>query len=230
MESLRPAPPESILTALRKAAELGSFFVIDIGADGTGWHSVHSDYACGFTDPVEATATRYGTGEPRIGASIAQLGHAARLWSPLLAAVLGHGVVPDLRRLERADDGPRLRLPVASGWHAGPEDHVTDLMYDMVVRGHLEPLAAGLRVKVASGLLYGNAASALAEAGRAIAAARPGLAVPAARLATALLGRGALTGKGAITSPGLMFRRTTCCLYYRVPGGVKCDDCALAGK
>ncbi|MDP9868864.1 MULTISPECIES: iron reductase [Streptosporangium] len=212
------------LSALRKGAEFGSFFTIDIGANGTGWHSVNSDYARGFTDPVEATATQYGTGELRIGASIAQLGHAARLWSPLLAAVLGHGVVPDLRRLERADDGPRLCLPTASGWHTGPEDQVMDLIYDMVVRGHLEPLAAGLRVKVAPGLLYGNAASALAEAGRAIVAARPGLAAPATRLVTDLLGRGALTGKGAVTSPDLAFRRTTCRLYYRVLDEAKCDD------
>ncbi|MBB4913644.1 hypothetical protein FHS44_000716 [Streptosporangium saharense] len=211
-------------------AKIGSFFAIDIGAGGAGWHDVNADYARGFTDLVEAVAARYGTGELRIGASIAQLGHAARLWSPLLATVLGHGLVLDLRRLERADDGPRLRLPTVSGWHAETEDQVTGLLYNMVVRGHLEPLAAGLRVKVAPGLLYGNAASALVEAGRAIVAARPELTAPATRLVTALLGHGALTGKGVITSPALAFRRTTCCLYYRVPDGVKCDDCSLAGK
>jgi ferric iron reductase protein FhuF len=26
---------------------------------------------------------------------------------------------------------------------------------------------------------------------------------------------------------GIGFARTTCCLYYRVPGGGKCADCVL---
>ncbi|WP_242676102.1 (2Fe-2S)-binding protein [Streptosporangium minutum] len=182
-----------------------------------------SDYGRGFADLVEATAARYGTRELRIGASIAQLGHAARLWSPLLGTVLTHAVVPDLTRLDRADDGPNLRLPAPAGWRYESPDQ----LYDLVVRHHLEPLAAGLRVKVAPGLLYGNAASALAEAGRAIAAIRPDLAEPAADLVADLLARGHLAGKGALISPEPAFRRTTCCLYYRVPDGSKCDDCAL---
>ncbi|MFE0153590.1 (2Fe-2S)-binding protein [Nonomuraea sp. NPDC059007] len=186
-----------------------------------------SDYAGGFADLVAATASKYGTRELRIGASIAQLSHAARLWSPVVGAVLTHGVIPDLTRLDRADADARLRLPTLAGWRAGTEEQVTALLYDMVVRGHLEPFARGLRVKVASGLLYGNAASAVAEAGRAVASARPELAVSATRLVNRLLAMGGLAGKGSLTSPELAFRRTTCCLYYRVPDGDKCGDCAL---
>ncbi|MFI6484766.1 (2Fe-2S)-binding protein [Nonomuraea sp. NPDC050663] len=218
--------PKSIQTALESVAEFGSFFSLQLGGDDTGWHDVKIDYAAGFTDLVEATAAKYGTRELRIGASIAQLGHAARLWSPVLGAALAHGVVPDLTRLDRADDSGRLRVPSPSGWrYESPEQ-----LYDLVVRGHLEPMAAGLRVKVARGLLYGNAASALVEAGRSVVTARPDLTEPATDLITTLLSYGGLSGKGAVISAGLAFRRTTCCLYYRVPDGIKCDDCSLAEK
>ncbi|MER5624364.1 (2Fe-2S)-binding protein [Streptosporangium sp. NPDC002544] len=223
---MESASTESILTALGAVAGFGSFFSLHIGGDPAGWHDVKSDYERGFAGLVEATAARYGTRELRIGASITQLGHAARLWSPLLGTVLTHAVVPDLTRLDRADDGPRLRLPTPAGWHYESPSQ----LYDLVIRHHLEPLAAGLRVKVAPGLLYGNAASALAEAGRAIAVTRPDLAEPATDLVADLLARGHLARKGALISPELAFRRTTCCLYYRVPGGSKCDDCALVEK
>ncbi|RBQ18269.1 iron reductase [Spongiactinospora rosea] len=221
---------ESLRAALADVAGYGTFFALRLGGDDAGWHNVREDYARGFADLVAATAARYDTRELRVGASIAQLGHAARLWSPVLGTALAHGVVPDLSRLDRADDGPALRLPVLARRPAGPPEQAADLLYDMVVRDHLEPLAAGLRVKVAPGLLYGNAASALAEAARAVVAARPDLTAPATRLTTALLARGGLAGKGVITTPGLDFRRTTCCLYYRAPGGTKCGDCALPGE
>ncbi|WP_082801499.1 (2Fe-2S)-binding protein [Herbidospora cretacea] len=217
---------ETIRTALEEVAEFGTFFALTIGGGAAGWHDVRADYATGFADLVERTATRYGTTEMRIGASIAQLSHAARLWSPVLATALTHGIVPDLTRIDRADDGPRLRLPTPEGHpYKNPEQ-----LFDQVVRRHLEPLAAGLRVKIASRLLYGNAASALAEAGRAIVAARPDLAEAATELVDHLLAFPELAGKGVLISPKLAFRRTTCCLYYRVPNGEKCGDCALAGR
>ncbi|TDB99754.1 (2Fe-2S)-binding protein [Nonomuraea longispora] len=218
--------PKSIATALERATEFGSFFSLHLGGNASGWHDVRTDYERGFTDLVQATAARYGTAELRIGASITQLGHAARLWSPVLGTALTHGVVPDLTRLDRADDGPALRLPDPRGWpYESPQQ-----LYDLVVRGHLEPFAAGLRVKVARGLLYGNAASALVEAARTVVAARPDLTARATQLVTTLLNHGGLARKGAIVSDGLAFRRTTCCLYYRVPDGVKCGDCSLAEK
>ncbi|MFI6393255.1 (2Fe-2S)-binding protein [Nonomuraea sp. NPDC050540] len=227
---MEAASEESVRSTLEEIAEFGSFFAPHLGGDPAGWHDVSADYARGFTDLVEATAARYDTAELRIGASIAQLSHAARLWSPVVGAVLTRGVIPDLTRLDRADDDSRLRLPTLAGWHAGTEGQVAALLYDMVVRRHLEPFARGLRVKVAPGLLYGNAASAVAEAGRAVATARPELAPRAARLVNLLLATGGLAGKGSLTSPELAFRRTTCCLYYRVPDGDKCGDCALLDK
>ena len=31
-----------------------------------------------------------------------------------------------------------------------------------------------------------------------------------------------------MTGDGLSFRRRSCCLYYRLPGGALCGDCGLA--
>ena len=62
--------------------------------------------------------------------------------------------------------------------------------------------------------------------------AQPSLLEPATALAAALLARGRLadTGELGVTGEGLGFRRRSCCLYYRLPGGALCGDCALAWR
>ncbi|MGW5641150.1 (2Fe-2S)-binding protein, partial [Streptomyces sp. NPDC003832] len=80
-----------------------------------------------------------------------------------------------------------------------------------------------------NGLLAGNAASALVEAARAVLTARPDLGDPLSALVASLLNTGRLKGTGKVLGPDLTFRRRSCCLYYRVPSGEKCADCALAG-
>ncbi|MFD4139417.1 hypothetical protein [Streptomyces sp. NPDC058572] len=48
-----------------------------------------------------------------------QLGHPARLWSPVPACTIVHGIVPDLHRMHGSDGGPALRLPASpTGWYA----------------------------------------------------------------------------------------------------------------
>ncbi|RAY12887.1 iron reductase [Actinomadura craniellae] len=227
MTALRPAPSRLVATALADVAELGPFFSITVGGPDPGWHPMAASYAAGLQDLVAATARRYRTGELRIAASVVQLGHAARLWSPVLACALVHGVVPDLDGLQRADEGPHLRVPAAHGRHVPASEPPAGELYRAVVTEHLEALAAGLHVKVAPRLLYGNAASALVEAARAILAARPDLRDPLVRLTGRLLDTGRLAGTGDVIDDDLAFRRRSCCLYYRVPDGVKCEDCAL---
>jgi ferric iron reductase protein FhuF len=100
-------------------------------------------------------------------------------------------------------------------------------LYRVVVQDHMEQFAAGLRGSLAPGLLYGNIASALAGTSRMLLSARPDLRESITHLTTALLNTGELAGTGTITSAGLDFRRNSCCLYYRLPGGGKCGDCAL---
>jgi hypothetical protein len=222
-----PASPAALGEALRGIAGFGPFFVLDTELGQGKWRPVKDAYAAGLAHLVADRAARYGTGETRIAASIVQLGHAARLWSVVLGCAVAHGVVPDLSGLQQEAEGPGLRLAVPRGWHTPEDDALAPLLYRIVMDEHLVPLAVGLRVKVAAGLLHGNAASALAEAARELVRARPDLRQPATDLARRLLDTGDLRGKGAFTGPDLSFRRRTCCLYYRVPGGGKCPDCCL---
>ncbi|MGW5638560.1 hypothetical protein [Streptomyces sp. NPDC003832] len=143
MSAPRKAPATAVAEALQDIATLGSFFSVEPGGPAEGWHPIEEAYARGFADLVTATADRYGTGELRIGASIVQLGHAARLWSPLLACAVVHGIVPDLSRVLRADDGPALRLPTdPDGWYAPEIPQLTEVLYEMVMTRHLDALAA----------------------------------------------------------------------------------------
>lgn len=212
-----------ISAQLAETASYGGFFALTVGGDATGWHPVARSYADGCADLVEATAHRYHTTDLRIGASLVHLAHAARLWSPVLACAIGHGVVPDLDDLHRADDDARLRLPRPAGT---PVDS-PDALYRAVVDEHLQPLAAGLRVNLAPALLAGNIASALVGAARALMAARPDLRTATVGMTESLLDTGVLAGSGVITGAQLGFRRRSCCLFYRLPGGSLCGDCVL---
>ncbi|GGL65460.1 hypothetical protein GCM10010129_06270 [Streptomyces fumigatiscleroticus] len=166
--------------------------------------------------------------EPRVAASIAHQGLAARLWSVALGCAALYGAVPGL--------DPRLLH-----WDAGagaPDDlwaaEVRWLpadpggLADAVLHGHLVPLAAVLRARyrLPAGLLRGNAASALAGAARELdRRARADVAARARSLTAELLGHPLLAGSGTLT--GTAFRRRSCCLYYRVPGGGVCGDCCF---
>ncbi len=220
-------PAASVTAALHDVAGLGGFFTLRVGGRDDGWHPVARSYAAGFTDLAEAVARHHRTSEPRVAVSIAQLGHAARLWSPALACVVLHGIVPDLEGLQRADDGPALRAPRPAGWYADRLDCPARALYQQVTC-HLSAPADGLRVNVAPRLLDGNSASALAGAAHALLALRPAVRGPLIDLTTELLDIGRLAGTGVLTGPALAFRRRSCCLYYRAPNGSKCGDCGLA--
>lgn len=230
MTRLRPAPPEAVAAALAGLTGLGPFFTLAVG-DGDGvWRPVAEAYAEGLPHLVAGCVARYGTPEHRVAASVVQLGHAARLWSPVLGCVLVHGVVPDLADLRQQAHGPALRLPAARGWYAPEGEDLVQAVYRLVMDEHLAVLAAGLRVKIAPGLLLGNAGSALAGAAHVLLRARPDLRGPLTHLAERLLDTAALRGTGEFTGPDLAFRRRSCCLYYRVPGGERCGDCSLERK
>jgi hypothetical protein len=170
--------------------------------------------------------------EPRIAASVAQQGLASRLWSAALGCAALYGRVPDLDpRLLRWDpDGSAPDDLWLTEVRPLPADAAT--LAATVLHAHLEPLTAALhtRHRVATGLLWGNAASALAGAARQLdlwarTNGRPEAAARARTLTTALLGHPRLAGTGTLT--GTAFRRRSCCLYYRVPGGGVCGDCCF---
>ncbi|MEU3660537.1 (2Fe-2S)-binding protein [Streptomyces sp. NPDC032940] len=197
-----------------------------------------------FDDPlafrVRKVAAALGAPETRIAASVAHQGLAARLWSVTLGCAVLYGRVPLL------EPGLLHWDPDATApddlWLAGtrpaaaptrPGDAAT--VAEAVLDGHLAPLTAALRARyrLAAGLLWGNAASALAGAGRELDrwARRHGRTDAAARarsLTAGLLGHPLLAGTGTLTGAGTAFRRRSCCLYYRVPGGGVCGDCCFS--
>lgn len=120
-----------------------------------------------------------------------------------------------------------------------------DLLARELAERHLEPLYAAVRERVAVSerVLRGNAVSAIAGAARVLEpvrrAARPALVGLLAALVGHPVLRGPLpdgaTGRLLRLDPGdpdseWSFRRRSCCLYVRVPGGGACGDCVLTGR
>ncbi|MEU6223258.1 (2Fe-2S)-binding protein [Streptomyces sp. NPDC047042] len=217
------------LTALR---ELGGFFVLRTAGDSLdpaptlaqAYARREEDvYPDSITFRVRTVADRLRTSEPRVSASIAQQALAARLWSIALGCAVLYDHVPDL-------DPRLLHWDAASSapddlWLADVRPRAADAatVADLVVRRHLEPLNAALyaRYGVAEGLLWGNAGSALAGAARELGRRSHG----ARALAAELFAHPRLAPTGTFT--GTSFRRRSCCLYYRVPGGGVCGDCCF---
>ena len=210
---------------LAEISSYNGFFTLTVGGDPAGWHPVKQSYADGSADLIEATARRYHTADLRIGASLVHLGHASRLWSPVLACAIGHGVLPDLEDLQRADDGAQLRLPQPVGEPI--TSPAPEVLYRIVVTDHMRPLAAGLPVKLAPALLAGNIASALVGAAQALLSARPDLRSAIVQAIRSQLDTPMMTGSGVLSGPQLAYRRRSCCLFYRLPGGSLCGDCGL---
>jgi iron complex transport system ATP-binding protein len=231
------AEPGRLAWALRRAAEAGPFFDLPAGVAGgvvagPDWYR-HADLTAPAGRPVLAAvvadhARRLRTAEPRVAASLLFQGYAGRLWSPVLAC-LRDGVVLDLDPAQlwlycRAGESVTPRLTALAGWVGDDPAAVVD--------GLLAPMADALRriTPVSAALLWGNAASALAGALLMLAAHDPAGAAGAPRAAVArLLATGPLAGTGTLAPAGARppFRRRSCCLYYRVPGGGLCADCAL---
>jgi hypothetical protein len=227
----RAASPRSVTLALAAAAALGPYFDLAVGNETQRWRPAADVYHAGLDSFIAAAGEQLGVTETRVSASIVQLGHASRLWSPVLASALLRGVVPDLADLRVGAERPaRLGVPAPRGWLATDPAELARLAYRVVMTEQVEPLVRGLRVKVADGLLWGNAASAMTGALSVLVAARPGQEQAARTLAGLLLDTGRLRGTGRFTGPGIQFRRNSCCLYYRIPGGGTCGDCSLTAR
>ncbi|MFC8671996.1 (2Fe-2S)-binding protein [Streptomyces griseorubiginosus] len=224
------------LAALRP---LGAFFVLRTIGDPAEtsrpalptlaqvYENASSDvYGNPLTFRIRKVADALDAPEPRIAASIAHLGLAARLWSAALGCAAVYGRIPDLSpgRLHWDPDGSApedLWLAPREPGESLPGDART--LADVVLHGHLEPLAAALRTayRPASGLLWGNAASALVGAVRQLGS--HGAGARARALAAELLAHPLLEG----TLDRRTLRRRSCCLYYRLPGGGVCGDCCF---
>ncbi|GAA1874735.1 (2Fe-2S)-binding protein [Actinomadura bangladeshensis] len=219
------AAPAEVARVLRDVARLGPYFEICTTLDGPEavWRPLSGDV--GRLQALTGDyAERLGVGESRVAGSLVFQGLAARLWSPVVAAAAA-GVVPDLGPLRwRWAPGEPIRLGLAEpgGWQAGSLAEAADLVHRVVVDGQLRPLREAMAsvVKLADGLVWGNAASALAGSLNVgpVSGTR-------AELVRALLALEPLAGAGHFGADG--FVRNNCCLYYRVPGGGMCGDCGL---
>ncbi|MFD9792661.1 (2Fe-2S)-binding protein [Streptomyces sp. NPDC059070] len=221
---------------LAAVASVGGFFALRTGTPDPGHRPLARLYAgedAPLTARVDTVRERLHAPERRAAASIAHLGLVARLWSVALGSAALHGELPDLD-------------PAALRWDGGrgaPDDLVLDTERTLpgtvaqlrasVQEAHLVPLAEAVRrdTPLPYGLLWGNAGSALAGAvrelhGWARRAGRPDVARRARALGAGLLAHPDLAGTGTLL-PGPAFRRRSCCLYYRVPGGGLCGDCVF---
>ncbi|MFI6335863.1 (2Fe-2S)-binding protein [Streptomyces sp. NPDC050535] len=185
-------------------------------------------YADSVTFRIEKVAESIQAPEARVAVSVAHQALAARLWSVSLGAAALYGQVPDLDpRLLHWD--PDSAAP-DDLWLSEVRPLPVEAIGEIVRAGHLKPLAAALRSRhrVSTGLLWGNAGSALAGAvrqldGWARANGRAEVGHRARALAAELLAHPDLSA----TLDPVTFRRRTCCLYYRVPGGGLCGDCCF---
>ncbi|WP_283135481.1 (2Fe-2S)-binding protein [Rhizohabitans arisaemae] len=233
---LRPEAPDRMARALADVAGINAYFEISVGEPvGPGWSPLTTLCTDGavLAALISDMGERLGTGETRVAASIWFQGLAARVWSPVLGAVLAHDLLircgPADLHWRAAESGPMpLRLAAPQGWRFDETGQVAEPLHRVVVTGILEPLVRAVReiVPIAPGLLWGNAASALAGTLGTLAGARPGTAARAVPLGRELLSRGVLRDTG-VFGEGPPFVRRSCCLYYRVPGGGLCGDCVL---
>jgi hypothetical protein len=184
--------------------------------------------------------------EPRVAASAAHLGLVARLVSPALgAAVLGYridlhpgdlwwqdvtgGPVPLSVPVPWADGEHGASLPVPAPAGTGnPAEWDRQLLDEVLVP---VTTATARLVPVSGRVLRGNVASAVNAAAAQVARQRPDLARDAWRAAARLLARPWLRDEPH--PPGPEFRRSSCCLFYRLAPGdpsAVCGDCVLRGQ
>lgn len=225
------APEAITATVLAKISEINGYFAVGTGPVDSDWHSVQQLYTDLelLDDIVDRVQTRMGAAERRVAASTFFLGFAARLWSIGVGAVVGHRLLPELATdavLFREVDGQtELHIERPIGWQG---DDLEPLLVDMVLDVHLAPLTEALRriVPISRELLRGNAASALLGAARVYDNHRgTGAPGPAWQLARRLFADERLNGTVRFSKTN--YRRTSCCLYYRAPGGGLCGDCVF---
>ncbi|WP_447688992.1 (2Fe-2S)-binding protein [Mycolicibacterium sp. A43C] len=181
-----------------------------------------------------ATARAQGIAIDTIPASVAassfQLGVAARLLSPMIAAALCHNAVPMLTSsaLSFAADGhspvftvgdveirPTGNVETAAG-------AVSELLTDL-----FDPLNRELRnsMRLSEKICRGNLISAANGAVTVLAMSLPDIERDGRALIRALSSMQPLADTAHHTRG--RFTRRSCCLFYKVPGAGLCGDCVL---
>lgn len=243
-----------VRAALADVAGLGPFFTVATDpAERVDpcWRPV-AELHPGTPDPAPlrdriAHVARVLDCERRVAASVAFQGLAALLLSAPFGCAAVHATVPAFTPgtvyWRPSAGGPwRLWWDVPAAAEAGPTDRAAGAPARIgdnlarVVEDLVGPLVAAVRaeVPVAERVLRGSVASSVASGRRLVARQRPAAADRATGLAERLL-TGALAGTGQLLAPvppdeRWTFRRRSCCLYYRAPGGGLCGDCVLHAR
>jgi hypothetical protein len=222
--------PPDVPSLFADVAPIGPFFAVATGAPppGGGWVTLRALHR-------EPAALRARIADVR---AIAVQGLAAQVVAPLYAAAVrgglpGSGDLAATLHWRPGGAGPWL-------WWQGTAGRVVACLdpdaaaLGGVLTGLLGPLVVAVRerVSIADRVLWGDVASAVASARRLVVAARPVVAQRATAVAERLLDAAPLARTTALRAPEppdvtWTFRRRSCCLYYRVPGGAMCGDCVL---
>jgi hypothetical protein len=208
---------------LRAVAALGPFFRIETGVAGPGWlpladlrtrlDPLVEDARAGFAATRRVDPDQV---QPRAFATVHHLGVLARLVSAPLATAALHGVAPDLT-------GARFRIE-GTAVHFGVDEPNYRPAGELAAT--LDAAAAILeadyraRFGLSRKALRGNLDSAVVGAATVLTTARPERQADVARVLRSVVG---------IDSPR-EFRRASCCLLYRLPGGAVCGDCVLTSR
>jgi ferric iron reductase protein FhuF len=231
LEPLRRANPVEVTAALAQLTRFGPFFAVHLDQPDNA--------APSMAERIRSAAGRLGTQDRRAAASILFQDMAARLWSPVLGCLATVGIVPDLPAPTqwqlRDDGGVQPCIPHPGGWIATEDaDEVAELVERIVIRNVLRPLAEAFRAEqpIARGLLWGNVASALVGSLRVLQRGAVDCTVDdplTTAVVLRLLDTPLMAGTAALGASGKLdeFRRRSCCLYYRIPNGGRCGDCAL---
>jgi hypothetical protein len=165
---------------------------------------------------AERICEQLGNPPLRVGHSAVVMGLASRLWSLLVVPVARDRLLVDTTTLVARDEhgGVVLGLREVSGWRDPSTDDVAS-----AVSAVLDPVVSTL--PLARRLIWGNVAASLHSVPRVHA--EPS-AVPLVR---ALLARPPYDGELEELPDGRARRRTTCCLFYLVPGAGLCGDCVF---
>lgn len=215
-------------------ADLGPFFALDDTAGDDTWNPLRAllddaeilDERVRFTQGFLSEVAQADV-ELRVAASTMSLGLFARLLAPQIGATALGITVPAL------DLDATSWRPTASGpWPIIMSGPAVVPNLETALTTVMSPLAEaiGRRYALSMTVLDGNIASAVFGAGAMLAYTGSEFAPAAFDVGRKLLA-GPLSGAGTLhEEPTEEFVRTSCCLYYRVPGGGYCADCILAER
>ncbi|WP_020500690.1 (2Fe-2S)-binding protein [Sciscionella marina] len=203
------------MTELADLTDYGPYFTVRTGA-GSGPRLAELYRSPGLVRAtIEQTGAALGGVPDRVAAGTWHLACCAYLVSPPLGGC-AHGELPllDPEHTWWNTSEPVRLSTLEPTWLPASADGMRT-----VLDTHLVPLLHSVRaaVKLAEPILWGNLASSLVGAARVLGAEAPW---PLVRDLLDGLGAGELDER-------LHFRRRSCCLFYRVPGGGYCGDCPL---